>query len=169
MNPPNPKETALQTWDACCALLPKNIVENLRMARCDPAPLKKKDTNIMRLRILPKNRKPLEFWCSAWCTYEIGIGVYDGRMTVGGVSFVQFPNQKACGAGKYTEPTLQILKNAQALRADFVLTPASFPDISSTSLARRYLAQTHPCFPVELAAQDLRWLIQTTLPQFECL
>lgn len=170
MNSTNPKELVLQTWDACRALLPGGIGQNLTVPSTDPAPLKKKETNIIRLRILPAKKHPLQFWSSAWCFYEIAVGIYGGGLTVGAVAFVQFPSQKVCGSGKYTQPTIQILEKVQAMHpADFVLTPAQSPDVSATSFSRRYFAKTHPYFPVEIAAQDMSWLIQKTLPQIECL
>src|SRR4051794_39341097 len=94
MNNNDPKTSLLEVFSRCQKTLPRNAAGNLVIVGSDPRPLKKKETDIMRLRVLPRQKSPIDFWNSAWCFYEVGFGVYDGALTVGGVLFVQFPFQK---------------------------------------------------------------------------
>lgn len=174
MSTHNPKNIALETWDLCRGMLPPHIVENLTVPPSDPQPLKKKDADIMRLRILPKRKHPVQFWSSSWCFYEIGVGSY-GRgngtgLNIGGISFVQFPNQKACGEGRYLRSVSDIVRGLQRQRnTEFEVVVAGEAGAVSTQLFRRYMTKSSPQFPVQIAAEDLAWLIQHSLPKFEAI
>jgi hypothetical protein len=157
-----------ETWKVCQSLLPAKLAASLKAHAKDPAPLDKGATNIIRLRILPEIRQPLKFWSGTWCFYEIGAGSYargpGEGLNLGGISFVQFPNQQVCGAGLYRQRVLQILNRLAATRQnDFTV-----QDATSIHLARRYLVQ-HRAFPYKIAGQDLAWLIAKSLPAFAAL
>lgn len=170
MTTPDPKSLALETWDECCRLLPKSLADNLVAPKADPAPFKKSGNDFVRLRVLPRQKTPLNFWNSSWCFYEIAVGNYGGGFTVGGVAFIQFPNQKVCGEGRYLQPVLAVLEKLRAERAaEFELCAAS-PGLSAvTGFSRRYFVREFPVFPPAVAGRDLAWLIHKTLPQFEAL
>ena len=166
----DPKSLALAAWDECCRLLPKNLVENLTVPQADPANFKKSENDFVRLRVLPRQKNPLRFWNSSWCFYEIAVGNYGAGLTVGGVAFIQFPNQKACGEGQYLQPVLAILEKLQAeCAAKFELCAASHGLSAVTGFSRRYFAREFPFFPPAVAGRDMAWLIQKTLPQFTAI
>jgi len=163
------KSLALAAWDECCRLLPQSLTGNLVIPKNDPAPFKKGATDIMRLRILPRQKTPLNFWSASWCFYELGVGLYDGSLNVGGLQFVQFPFQKMCGSGSYWRPVIGVLDSLKDGRAGgFQLLPASGRG-SPTLYQRFYRNRDFPRFPVAETAQDLAWLVQKTLPQFAVL
>ena len=72
----NRKQLALDTWDQCRSLLPKALADNLTVPKSDPALMSKENTLIMKLRVLPRKKAPVNFWSKPWCFYEIGIGEY---------------------------------------------------------------------------------------------
>jgi hypothetical protein len=172
MNATTPDQLALQTWQACQLILPaplRNTFDAL-----GPDYLKKKggQIDISRIRILPKFKRPSRFWSSAWCYYEIGVGTNDGSaLTLGGVTFLQFSNQTVCGAMHHYRPLLEILRAVQSLRpADFSVGTQNSTGVPQPSCFRRYRANPEQkTFPVDLAAKDLAWLIQETLPAIEQL
>ena len=167
MTSPDLKSLALETWDECCRLLPQSLAENLVVPNADPEVFKKGATDIMRLRVLPKRKAPLNFWSTSWCFYEIGIGTYDGTLNVGGVQFVQFPFQKVCGSSRYWRQVINVLESLKDGRVgEFQMLPSTGPG-TPTLYQRFYRNRDFPLFPVTEAAQDLSWLLQKTLPQFE--
>lgn len=168
MNPSDPKAALLEVFERCQQQMPEKLAKNLVLPRGDPAPLKKQDTNILRLRVLPVRKVPEGFWNASWCFYEVGLGVYSGKLTVGGVMFVQFPFQTACGNSRYWRPVISILQKLQQASPVFELTCAS-DNQRSTLFQRAYRNKDFPFFPVKQAAQDLAWLIQETLPTFEAI
>jgi hypothetical protein len=160
----------LATRNEFLAILPAHI----RMAMCfpakDPQQLRKGDTDICRLRILPVTKRPVRFWSSQWCFYEIGIGHYAAHhgegLNVGGITFVQFPFNQSCGKGRYLKPVLDVLRQLQAQRpGEFSLTEAREKD--ATIFQRRYFISSFPNFPTSVAAKDLAWLVQKSLPKFQ--
>ena len=166
----NLESLALAAWVECCRLLPKSLAENLAIPQADPAPFKKSGNDFVRLRVLPRQKNPLNFWNSSWCFYEIAVGKYGDGLTVGGVAFIQFPKQKACGDGRFLQPVLAILvKLRPECVSGFELCAAS-PGLSAvTGFSRRYFAREFPFFPPAVAGRDLDWLIQKTLLKFEAL
>jgi len=170
MTTQDPKSLAVAAWDECCRLLPKNLAENLAVPKADPAPFQKSGNDFVRLRVLPRQKTPQNFWNSSWCFYEIAVGNYSAGLTVGGVAFIQFPNQKACGEGRYLQPVLAILEKLRAERDNEFELCAASPGLSAaTGFSRRYFAREFPFFPPAVAGRDLAWLIQNTLPLFETL
>ena len=165
----DPKALLLDSFDRCLAQLPPNIASNLTHPPSDPSPLKKKQNDIVRIRVLPRKKSPVSFWNSSWCFYELGLGVYGGALTVGGVSFVQFPFQDTTGDGHYCRPAIDILQRLGTGNGNaFQLIPASGPG-TATSYKRLYRNKDFPFFPVDQAAKDLSWLIANTLPAFETI
>jgi hypothetical protein len=165
MNPVDPKAALLEVFNKCQTRLDGRIADNLAVVGNDPAPLKKKNSDILRMRVLPIERSPLNFWSATWCFYEVGLGMYGGKPTTGGVSFVQFPLQRACGDSRYLQPVISILQDVQKNATEFALTTAP----PSTQLQRVYRLKEFPYFSVEQAAKDLAWLIEKTLPAFEAI
>ncbi|MDB6126033.1 MAG: hypothetical protein JWQ71_5026 [Pedosphaera sp.] len=168
MQPASDIQLAQATWVTCKSLLPPALIANLTFHSSDPAPFKKKGTDIMRLRILPKNRQPPNFWNSTWCFYEIGVGSYERGpnegLNLGAVSFVQFSDNEKCGGGIYRNRVLRILNQLAFQRKnDFQV-----QDEKSIILYRRY-SISHRLFPHTLAGQDLAWLITESLPLFASL
>jgi hypothetical protein len=169
MNDKDSGAILLDTLDRCLAQLPPKIAGNLTHPQSDPSPLKKKQNDIVRIRVLPRKKSPVSFWNSTWCFYQLGLGVYGGALTVGGVSFVQFPFQDKTGDGHYCRSVIEIIQRLGAGKgSSFQLTPASGPG-TATSYKRLYGNRDFPFFPVEQAANDLSWLIANTLPAFEAI
>lgn len=168
MQPVSDIQLAQATWNTCLSLLSPTLAANLTPHSSDPAPSKKKGTDVMRLRILPKNRRPSNFWNGTWCFYEIGVGSYERGanegLNLGGVSFVQFSDNEKCGGGFYRNSVLQILNQLALQRKnDFRV-----QDEKSVILYRRY-GITHRVFPYKIAGEDLAWLITESLPIFAAL
>ena len=164
------KQTALQVFDAAIALLPSTMAKEVLANHSDPKPLQKGDTDIMRLRILPRQKAPIKFWNSAWCFYEIGIGTYSPRngegLNLGGIQFFQNPNMEVCGAGKYRRQATEIISALAKLRPCFV---AGLDPMGKIHFGRRYMVKDFRDFPVAVAGEDLAWLIQKTLPRFQAI
>jgi len=173
MNQLSQREVALATFDECLKILPSILQEAIYSPATDPRAIKKGDTDILSLRIFPKHKSPIRFWSSQWCFYEIGVGHYEAHtgegLNLGGISFVQFPFNERCGKGAYQSATLEILRRLQGEKpSEFSLTEARH-DKQATIFQRRYFITTHKTFPISVAANDLAWLIQKSLPQFQAL
>jgi hypothetical protein len=169
MNMKDAQSTLLSVFDNCSAQFPKSITSNIQYARNDPQPFKKQNTDIIRMRILPRKKAPVSFWSSTWCFYELGVGVYDGALTVGGVLFVQFPYQKVCGRGSYATPVADILRAlGTGKESAFECHIPSGPG-DCTTYKRLYRCKQFPIFSVDQATEDLCWLVSNTLPKFEAL
>ena len=164
------KQTALQVFDAAIALLPSTMAKEVMANRSDPKPLKKGNTNIMRLRMLPQQKAPILFWNSAWCFYEIGVGTYSPRdgegLNCGGIQFFQNPNMKVCGTGIYRRQVTEIISALAKARPGFV---AGLDPAGKIHFGRRYLVKDFRDFPVTVAGEDLAWLIEQTLPRFQAI
>jgi hypothetical protein len=172
MPAPDPIQLANDTWHLCQTLLSPGLSSTLKTAPRDPQPFKKGGTNIVRLRILPQKKVPARFWDNTWCFYELGVGSYDNSaLVLGGVAFLQFSDQQVCGDGLHQSAVRQILEHAHRQRAnDFQLGDSSGGGATMPFLGRRYRANpAQKFFPVELAANDLAWLINVTLPEFQKL
>src|ERR1700756_841097 len=72
------------------ARLPSNLRNEILPHRTDPQRLRKKETDLCRMRLLPATKAPAYFWSSSWCFYEIGVGHYSRRggegLNLGGIS-----------------------------------------------------------------------------------
>lgn len=164
---------ALQTWEACRKQLPQGCDWSVAPHPKDPLPLNKKGNApfVTRLRILPEPRQPSRFWSSSWCFYEILVGPIDGGTNLGGIQFLQFSNQNACGAGAWHDPVMEILRNLHARRPkDFLLTEVNDKGVRKPQLCTRYrMSPQCKSFPVKQAASDMAWLIENSLPKFHAL
>ena len=167
--------TLNETYDRILGDLPEHVRERLKLV-VDKMPLEKKDTAVTRLRIYGT---PLRgFWSSSWCFYEIGCGRYRPRgaegWNVGGTGLFSAIRQKGCGGGKYEAPLRGILSKALASRpTEFtLLKPGDYDDEKEKTaffLQRRYVGSQFPSFPIQQAAEDAVWLIQSTLPQIDAM
>lgn len=166
----NLEEITAETWSKCQKALTLGVANELAAASGDPTP-HPKNASLFRLRILPRKKQPKNFWSSTWCFYEIVVGSSSPRdgsgLNVGSVHFIQFVNQKACGGGHYTVPTLEIFKKVQVAHGQFRLNPPG-ADRVFTAFVRRYPISFR-AFPIDEAANDLALMIAETLPKFRQL
>jgi hypothetical protein len=117
----SPHDIVLETFDLLLGLLPRELADDIKLHSKDPCPLKKgSDLDIVRARILPRHKAPLQFWSSSWCFYEIGVGRYAPApgegLNLGGIGFTMFPDNKQCGGGIYRRPVTSILEQVFAKR-----------------------------------------------------
>lgn len=159
---------AVKTWEQCVHTLPTSLKTSLEIQSPDPKRFKKygDSLDIMRLRLLPVKRAPKSFWSPKFCYYEIGIGPYDGGLCLGGVQWIQFPNQKVCGANQWLPQVQSILNATNQKRPEFQI-HSGIPEL--TAIQQFYYAKPHKFFPSELAGKDLAWLIEETFPAFVAL
>jgi hypothetical protein len=171
----NPAHTkiALETWDLCNQLLPNECGWTVAPHPKDPSLLQKKGHApfVTQLRILPEPKQPVRFWSSSWCFYQILVGPADAGTNLGGIQFLQFSGQDACGGGLWRKPVAAILRELQTRRpAEFSITELNDKGAIKPQLCTRYrMSSQCKTFPVEQAAADLAWLIQESLPRFQAL
>jgi hypothetical protein len=137
-----------EVFQTTIRLLPEAIGRDLTLASRDPSELKKGGTDIHRMRILPRKKRPAQFWSSSWCFYEVGIGRYEPGsgegLNLGGIQFFQNPNAQVCGKGKHSGGLIPILKCLAAIRPEFRFEVYGTGKIH---LDRHYLAREHGTFP----------------------
>src|SRR5260370_24680556 len=83
---------ATRTFNACRLLLPRPLRSEVEQHPDDPAiPDKKRERlDIVRIRILPVERRPSKFSNTTWCFYAIGVGRYAcHRLCLGGIQCLQ--------------------------------------------------------------------------------
>lgn len=151
-----------------------------------PKPVKKKqeDTDMLKLRFLPKLRSPEEFWDATWCHYTVAAGQHakfaadQGRLFTWHIGFLHSPGNSACSSA-YTRAITEILIETAAKRpAEFFVVKHNDPRPIRDSRAdgwpflhilRRYYHKEFPTFSPIVIAQDLLWLVQETFPRFRAL
>ncbi|MBN8246208.1 MAG: hypothetical protein J0L84_02050 [Verrucomicrobia bacterium] len=175
-----------QIHDSVEQRLPRSLRAKLEWEKKGPRSVSKKGCgDILRLGLLPPTpRHPRGFWDPSWACYEVSVGRYDplvepnimaGSPPIAAQAEVQFyhaSHQKGLGSGHYLKQVERILRDLQILRpAHWTFIPAGGQDSSHVVqfLKRRYsLAEMAGDGP-QVAADDLIWLIENTLPKFQAL
>ncbi len=130
--------------------------------------MRKEDFDVMHFRIRPKSSRPKAFWSASGCHYQMCVGP-DGSGHVCGVNFTHATRQKATGSGQYLPAVLKILKDLNPPPNTFGEPQKKGRDGSEYLVYEcgyRPSIKDHLYIPIDQAAKDLAWLIESTLPKF---
>lgn len=162
---------AVQTiYDEYDLRLPAHLRNKLQKHPKDPA--RHPELDQVRIRILPTPKRPVKFWSSRWCFYEIAGENMGGPSAPGStlitVQFFQASNTKVCGAGHYRDPVEKILQDVQMLRPKELYFQSIGGNSHYVHLLRRFRYSDANWRPA-VAAADLIWIIEQTLSRFQAL